>query len=284
MPYGDLETMRVQRFATQADIDASHPTIEEREEYEAPVELGMVMYAGVDYGEILEQAQEEADVVIWDGGNNDFPFFSPDLLITVVDPLRPGHELTYHPGETNVRMADVVVVNKVNAADEAAIGAVVDNVRSVNPQATIVRAASPTRLDPGPDLAGKRVLVIEDGPTATHGGQPFGAGVAAARAAGAAELVDPRPAAVGSIAETLDKYPELGPVLPAMGYGDDQLRDLERTIDAVDCDVVVTGTPMDLGRVIDVRHPLRHVRYAYEDAGEPALSPRRHERSAETSS
>jgi predicted GTPase len=271
MPYGDLEAMRVQRFATLEEIDASDPTVEEREEYEAPVELGMVMYAGVDYGDILAQAQEEADVVIWDGGNNDFPFFRPDFLVTVVDPLRPGHELRYHPGETNVRMADLVVVNKVDTAVPQAVADVIRNVRSVNAAAQIVQAASPVTLDPGPPLAGKRVLVVEDGPTITHGEMPWGAGTVAAREAGAAELVDPRPFAVGSIAATFEKFPAIGPVLPAMGYGDEQLRELEQTIDAAECDVVVTGTPMDLGRLVTVRHPIRHARYAYADHGEPTL-------------
>jgi predicted GTPase len=272
MPYGDLEAMRVQRFATLADIDASSPTIEEREEYEAPVELGMVMYAGVDYGEILAAAQAEADVVVWDGGNNDFPFVRPDLLVTVVDPLRPGHELLYHPGEANVRMADVVVVNKVDSAEAAAVEEVVRNVRAVNPDAKIVLAESPVTLEDGPSLEGKRVLVVEDGPTITHGGMPYGAGTVAARAAGAAELIDPRPFAVGSIAATFEKFPEIGPVLPAMGYGDEQLAELAATIDAADCDVVVTGTPMNLGRVIEVRPPVRHVTYVLADHGEPTLA------------
>ena len=272
MPYGDLEAMRVQRFATLADIDASNPTIEEREEYEAPVELGMIMYAGVDYGEILDQAQEEADVVIWDGGNNDFSFFAPDLLITVVDPLRPGHELRYHPGEMNTRMADVVVVNKVETARPEDVETVIANVRSVNPGAVIVQAESPVTLDDGPSLEGKRVLVVEDGPTITHGEMPWGAGTVAARQAGAAELVDPRPYVVGSIADTFAKYPGIGPVLPAMGYGDEQLEELEATINAVECDLVVTGTPMDLGRLIDVRHPVRHARYALADHGSPTLA------------
>jgi len=272
MPYGDLEAMRVQRFATLEDIDASGPTVEEREEYEAPVELGMVMYAGVDYGEILAQAQAEADVVIWDGGNNDFPFFKPNVLVTVVDPLRPGHELRYHPGELNLRLADVVVVNKVDTAAPEDVETVVANVKSVNPRATIVLAESPVTLDEGPTLEGKRVLVVEDGPTITHGEMPWGAGTVAARDAGAAELVDPRPFAVGSIAGTFAKFPGIGPVLPAMGYGDEQLRELEATINAADCDVVVTGTPMDLARIIDVRHPVRHARYALADHGEPTLA------------
>ncbi len=271
MPYGDLEAMRVQRFATIADIDASHPTIEEREEYEAPVLAGMVMYAGVDYAEILERAQAEADVVVWDGGNNDFPFFAPDLHIVVADPLRPGHELAYHPGETNLRLADVVVVNKVDAADLESVGRVIRNVETVNPQATIVKAASPVVLQDGPSLVGRRVLVIEDGPTITHGGMPFGAGTVAARQAGAADLADPRPYAVGSIAETFRAYPAIGTVLPAMGYGDEQLAELEATIEAVDCDVVVTGTPIDLGRLIRTRHPIRHATYELHEIGQPTL-------------
>jgi predicted GTPase len=272
MPYGDLEAMRVQRFATLEDIDASDPTIEEREEYEAPVEMGMVMYAGVDYEAILRQAEEEADVVIWDGGNNDFPFFVPDVLITVVDPLRPGHELTYHPGEVNVRMADIVVVNKVDSATAEAVSEVVANVLSVNPDATIVQAASPVTLEDGPPIAGAAVLVVEDGPTITHGGMPYGAGTVAAHHGGTTNLVDPRPYAVGSIAETFERYPEIGAVLPAMGYGDAQLAELEQTINATPCDVVVTGTPMDLTRLIDIRHPVRHATYGLADHGRPTLA------------
>jgi predicted GTPase len=271
MPYGDLERMRVQRFETLADIDASEPTIEEREEYEAPVRMGMVVFAGVDYEAILRRAEAEADVVLWDGGNNDFPFYAPDLLITVVDPLRPGHELGYHPGETNLRMADVVVVNKIDAAGPESVARVVAAVQAANPAATIVRAASPVTLDPGPSLAGARVLVVEDGPTVTHGGMPFGAGTVAARQAGAGELVDPRPYAVGSIAETYERYPDVGPVLPAMGYGAAQLEDLARTIDAVPCDVVVAGTPIDLGRVVDVHRPVRRAAYELHEIGEPSL-------------
>ncbi|HWL35580.1 MAG TPA: GTP-binding protein [Frankiaceae bacterium] len=271
MPYGDLERMRVQRFATLHDIDASEPTVEEREEYEEPVRLGMVMYAGVDYEAILRAAEAEADVVIWDGGNNDFSFYTPDLLVTVADPLRPGHELAYHPGEVNVRMADVVVINKVDSADAASVSLVERNVRSVNPNAIVVRAASPVTLDDGPSLAGKRVLVVEDGPTITHGGMPYGAGTVAARAAGAV-LVDPRPYAVGTIAATFEKFPSIGTVLPAMGYGAEQLAELSATIDRVDCDAVVLGTPMDLGRLITTRHPMRRASYVLRDAGEPTLA------------
>lgn len=270
MPYGDLEAMRVQRFATLADIDAADPTVEEREEYEAPVAAGMVMYAGVDYEEILRRAEQEADVIVWDGGNNDFPFFAHDLLITVADPLRPGHELTHHPGEVNLRRADVVVVNKVDAAEPAAVDAVLRNVHDANPGAVVVQAASPVRLDDGPSLAGVRVLVVEDGPTITHGGMPYGAGTVAARAAGA-EVVDPRPHAVGSIADTFERYPDIGPVLPAMGYGAAQLADLEATIEATPCDAVVSGTPADLARLVRTAKPVRRVGYELEEIGAPTL-------------
>jgi predicted GTPase len=271
MPYGDLVAMRVQRFATLADIDAAHPTVEEREEYELPVRLGMVMYAGVDYGEILERAAAEADVVVWDGGNNDFPFYAPDVMITVVDALRPGHELRYHPGEVNLRMADVVVVNKVDSASADQVATVLENVRAANPTAQVVLAESPVTLGPGPDLAGKRVLVVEDGPTLTHGGMPFGAGLVAARAAGAT-IVDPRPWAVGSIADAFDRFPGIGPVLPAMGYSDAQLADLGATIRAVDCDVVVTGTPIDVEHLLDAGHPVRHASYELRERGTPTLA------------
>lgn len=271
MPYGDLEAMQVQRFATLADIDDSHPTVEEREEYEEPVRMGMVMYAGVDYEAILRRAETEADVIIWDGGNNDFPFFTPDLHITVADPLRAGHELLYHPGETNLRMADVVVVGKVDSARADEVGAVVESIEAVNPRATIVLASSPVVLSDGPELAGKQVLVIEDGPTITHGGMPFGAGTVGARRAGATTFVDPRPWAVGSLAETYQRYPGIGAVLPAMGYGEQQLRDLEATIRAAECDVVVVGTPMDLERLITFDHPVRRARYDYADEGTPTL-------------
>jgi predicted GTPase len=272
MPYGDLEAMRVQRFATLEDIDESDPTIEEREEYEEPVRMGMVMYAGVDYEAILRQAEEEADVVIWDGGNNDFPFFAPDLLIVVADALRPGHELLYHPGETNITMADVVVINKVDSAEAHKVEDVLANVESVNPLATVIFAKSPTALDPGPSLLGARVLVVDDGPTLTHGGMPYGAGLVAARNAGAATIVDPRPFAVGSIKELYARWPQLGNVLPAMGYSPVQLQELEATINASDCDVVVTGTPIDLGHLITSRHPIRHVRYELDEVGTPTLA------------
>jgi predicted GTPase len=271
MPYGDLERMRVQRFASLEDIDASDPTIEEREEYEEPVRLGMTMFAGVDYAAILAAAEEEADVIIWDGGNNDFPFLAPDVLITVVDPLRPGHEVAYHPGEVNLRMADVVVVNKVDAATPHAVEEVVGNVERLAPTATVVLAASPVTLEGGRDLAGARVLVVEDGPTITHGGMPFGAGTVAARAAGATDLVDPRPVAVGSLRDTYAAYPDIGPVLPAMGYGAAQLADLEATIRAADVDVVVSGTPIDLARIIRIDRPVLRARYELEELDHPTL-------------
>jgi predicted GTPase len=271
MPYGDLEAMSVQRFATLEDIDASHPTVEEREEYEEPVRLGMVMYAGVDYEAILRRAEEEADVIVWDGGNNDIPFYEPDLLIVVADPLRPGHELGYHPGETNLRMADVVVINKVDTAAAHDVEAVVESTLEVNPMAQLIFAKSPPVLEDGPDLAGKTVLVVDDGPTLTHGEMPFGAGLVAARQAGAARIADPRPAAVGSLHDVFERWPQLTNVLPAMGYSDEQLHELEQTINGVECDVVVTGTPMDLGRLIDSRHPIRHVRYELEEIGHPTI-------------
>ncbi len=272
MPYGDLERMRVQRFATPADIDAAKPTVEEREEYEEPVRRGMVVYAGVDYEAILRRAEAEADVIVWDGGNNDFPFFAPDLLLVVVDPLRAGHELLYHPGEANLRMADVVVINKVDSAEAHTVEQLVAAVESVNPMAQIVFAKSPPTLQPGPDILGRSVLVVEDGPTLTHGEMPFGAALVAAREGGAARIVDPRPYAVGSIAEAFVRWPQLTNVLPAMGYSDVQLHELEQTIDATPCDVVLTGTPIELERLIASRHPVRHVTYELEEVGRPTLA------------
>jgi predicted GTPase len=271
MPYHDLEEIRVQRFETLEDIDASNPTIEEREEYERPVEAGIAVYAGIDYAAIVDLAASERDVIIWDGGNNDYPFVRPDIHIVVVDPLRAGDELSYHPGETNVRMADVAIVNKLDSASPEQVEQVVANVVSVNPEATVLKAESTITLSDGPSLEGQRVLAIEDGPSITHGGLSFGAGGVAARRAGAAELVDPRPHAVGSIKETLDEWTHIGPALPAMGYGDAQLRELEATINATDCDVVVTGTPFALGRIIESRHPIRHVTYELSPVEGPPL-------------
>ncbi len=271
MPYGDLGAMRVQRFATLADIDAADPTIEEREEYEEPVRQGMVVFAGVDYEAILAAASEEADVIVWDGGNNDTPFFEPTITVCVVDPLRPLDGHGYHPGETNLLMADVILVNKIDTATDDQIESAVADATRLNPSARVVRARSPITLEPGPDLSGKRVLVVEDGPTLTHGGMAFGAGLVAARQAGASEIVDPRPWATRSIAATFEQFPHLGPVLPAMGYSDEQRDALGRTIRAAECDVVVTGTPMDLGRVVDIGHPSRHARYVIEEVGRPDL-------------
>jgi predicted GTPase len=267
MPYGDLNEMRVQRFASVADIDAASPTLEEREEYEEPVRQGMVMFAGVDYRAIVDAAADEADVVVWDGGNNDAPFVQPTITICVLDALRPQDGTRFHPGEVNLRMADVVVVNKIDDVAPDLVDRIVADVGRVNPDAVVIRAASPVALDPGPDLAGRRVLVVEDGPTITHGGMSDGAGTVAARRAGAAILVDPRPFAVGSIADTFERYPHIGPVLPALGYGDRQIAELRDTVRAVDCDVVVTGTPIDLGRVVELGHPHRHARYHVEERG-----------------
>lgn len=271
MPYGDLTAQAVQRFATYEDLDRYHCTIEEREEYEPHLDRGNVVYAGVDYERILRQAEAEADVVVWDGGNNDFPFFRPDLHIVVVDPHRPGHEVRYHPGETNLRAADVVVINKIDTATPEGVEAVRRSIREVNPRAIVVDAASPIFVEDPDAIRGKRVLVIEDGPTLTHGEMSYGAGVTAARRFGAAELVDPRPYAVGSIAETFQKYPHIGPLLPAMGYGEEQIRELEATINATPCDLVLAATPIDLRRVLKVRYPVDRVRYELQVLGRPTL-------------
>ena len=272
MPYGDLAAQRVQRFASYADLDRYKCTIEEREEYEPHLDRGLVVYAGVDYEQILRQAEAEADIILWDGGNNDLPFFRPDLHIVVADPLRAGHELRYHPGEANLRLADVVIINKVDTAGPEGIATVRENIYAVNPQATVIEAASPIFVDDPDAIRGKRVLVVEDGPTLTHGEMPYGAGVVAARRFGAAELVDPRPYAVGSIAATFQKYPHIGHLLPAMGYGDEQVRELEETINTAECDLVLTATPIDLRRVLDVRHPMDRVRYELQVIGQPNLA------------
>jgi len=271
MPYGDLAAQAVQRFATYEDMDRHKCTIEEREEYEPHIDRGVVVYAGVDYERILRQAEEEADVVVWDGGNNDLPFFRPDLHIVVADPHRPGHELRYHPGEANLRMADVVVINKVDTASPEGVAQVRENIFAANPHAVVVEAASPIFVEDPEAIRGKRVLVVEDGPTLTHGEMTYGAGVVAARRFGAAELVDPRPYAVRSIAATFEKYPHIGPLLPAMGYGEAQVRDLEETINAAECDLVLVATPIDLRRLVDVRHPVDRVRYELEVIGQPTL-------------
>ena len=262
MPYGDLAKQAVQRFASYQDLDRHECTIEEREEYEPHIDQGFVIYAGVDYEAILREAEKEADVILWDGGNNDLPFYRPDLHIVLADPLRPGHEATYHPGEANVRMADVVVINKCDSARPEDIAAVEASVAALNPKARIVLADSPVTVDDVAAVAGKRVVVIEDGPTLTHGSMSFGAGVVGARAAGVAQIVDPTPYAVGSIAATYAKYPNARGILPAMGYGDAQTRDLEATIEAMDVDAVVSGTPIDLTRVLSVSKPMTRARYS----------------------
>jgi predicted GTPase len=271
MPYGDLERQRVQRFATLEDLDRHETTIEEREEYEPHIEAGRVVYAGVDYEAILREAEAEADVVLWDGGNNDFPFYLPDLFIVVADPLRAGDERHYHPGETNLRMADVVIINKVDAADATSIAQVGMTVHEFNPTATLLTAASELTLE-GPPIEGKRVLVVEDGPTLTHGGMRFGAGVVAAQRFGAAALVDPRPFAVGSIAEVLARYPDLEPLVPAMGYGPGQIADLAATFDAAEADLVLSATPIDLTRVLTTNKPIRRVRYELAQVSGTPLS------------
>lgn len=271
MPYGDLIKQRVQRFATFEDLDRYDTTIEEREEYEPHIARGFVVYAGVDYGAILDEAEKEAEVILWDGGNNDLSFYRPDLQITLADPHRPGHETSFHPGEANLRMADVVILNKVDTARPEDVERVESTVKRVNPRATIIRAASPLTLEQGDMVRGKRALVVEDGPTLTHGGMTYGAGVIAARRHGAAELVDPEPYAVGSIKDTLKKYPSLEPLLPAMGYGREQMRELEETINRTPADVVIIGTPIDLRRVINITKPAVRVRYELEEIGRPNL-------------
>jgi predicted GTPase len=271
MPYGDLERQAVQRFAARVDLDTARCTVEEREEYEPHLAAGNVVYAGVDYARIVQLAQAEADVIVWDGGNNDFPFIRPDLHLVLVDPLRPGHETSHHPGEAVLRMADVVVIAKTNAAAPADVERVADAARRVNPGAVVVRAASPIRLDHPAAVRGKRVVVVEDGPTTTHGGMAYGAGYVAAIEVGAAEVVHPRAYAVPEIAALYDTYPHLGPVLPAMGYSASQLDALARSIDAVPADVVVSGTPVDLAALVRVAKPVVRARYEFAEAETPGL-------------
>jgi predicted GTPase len=270
MPYGDLAAQKVQRFADLRDLDVAKVTVEEREEYESHIRAGTIVYAGVDYGAILDQAQLECDVLLWDGGNNDLPFYRPDVHITVVDPLRAGHERLYHPGEANVRMADAILVNKVDVAEPEQVDAVIASVRDLNPTATIVRANSALSLDRTDLVAGAKVLVVEDGPTLTHGGMKFGAGMIAAQRAGAAEIVDPRPYVGGTIARVFEKY-DVGAVLPAEGYSPAQLDELELAIEKTPCDVVVIGTPMDLRHVISIDVPAVRVTYELEEIGAPTL-------------
>jgi predicted GTPase len=273
MPYGDLTKQAVQRFERYEDLEAADATIEEREEYEPHLAEGNIVFAGIDYAAILERAEQEADVIVWDGGNNDTPFIHPDLHIVVVDPHRPGHELRYHPGEQNLRMADVCVVNKTDTAPPAGVEAVIESIRQVNPTAKIVRAASPFQVEEDThQIEGKRVLAIEDGPTLTHGEMSYGAAVLAAKQGGAAGLVDPRPFAVGSIKETLAKYPHVKELLPAMGYGRKQMEELRETIARSDAELVLIGTPIDLRLVIDLDKPALRVTYRLQEIGEPTLA------------
>jgi predicted GTPase len=271
MPYGDLAKQAVQRFADYSDLDKHECTIEEREEYEPHIDNHVIVYAGVDYERILRQAEQEVDIVLWDGGNNDLPFYETDFHIVVADPHRPGHEVAYHPGEANARMADVFVLNKVDTASPEGVLAVRESLRELNPEAIMIEAASPLFVDNPDAIRGKRVLVVEDGPTLTHGEMAYGAGWVAARRFGAAEIVDPRPFAVGSIVDTYNKYPTTGAVLPAMGYGEKQMKELEQTIKNADVDLVIVGTPIDLTRVIEIDKPYQRVRYELQEIGQPTL-------------
>ena len=271
MPYGDLGIQAVQRFSSLDDLKKHNCTIEEMEEYEPHINRGTIVYAGVDYEAIIRKAEQEADIILWDGGNNDMPFYKTDLLLVVTDPHRSGHETQYYPGETNLRLADVVIINKIRTADPGNVEKLRSSILQVNPKATVVDAASPVTVEDPDIIAGKRVLVVEDGPTLTHGDMKYGAGVVAAKQCGAAGLVDPRPFAKGSIAETFDHYPDIGTLLPAMGYGDDQVRDLEDTINSADCEAVVIGTPIDLRRIVDIKHPSTRVTYELEEIGEHTL-------------
>lgn len=271
MPYGDLARQRVQRFASLEDMDRHECTIEEREEYEPHINKGIIVYAGVDYGAILRQAEKEADIILWDGGNNDFSFYKADLEIVVVDPHRAGHELLYHPGETNFRRAQVIIINKMDTADKEKVRFVMANIKEINPAATVIKAKSPIVIRDGRKITGKRVLVIEDGPTVTHGGMSYGAGIVAATKYKAAEIIDPRPYAVGSIKATFQKYAHLDKVLPAMGYGREQIAELDETIDRADCDLVVSATPIDLNRVTTPNKKILHVGYELREIGSPSL-------------
>lgn len=271
MPYGDLVNQVAQRFSSHDDCLVSHCTIEEREEYEPLIDMGIVVYAGIDYGRILKQAEEEADIVVWDGGNNDTPFFHPDLHIVLFDPHRAGHETLYYPGETNMIMADIAVINKVDTAKAEDVETVKSNIARYAPKAKVILANSPVMLDDPEMVRGSRVLLVEDGPTLTHGGMPFGAATIAARRFEAREIADPKPYAAGSIKEAFDRYPHLGRQLPALGYSDEQVRDLEATINAVDCDLVLFATPINLTRLLSINKPALRVRYEYEDHGPPLL-------------
>jgi predicted GTPase len=268
MPYGDLVKQKVQRYATIADLKKHKCTIEEMEEYEPHIEMGSVIYSGVDYGAILAEAEKEADVIIWDGGNNDLPFYKSDVVFTVVDPHRAGNEMNYYPGNTSLRIADVAIINKVDSADPKNVNIVRNNIRLVNPKARIIEAASPISVDKPELINGKRVLVVEDGPTLTHGEMEYGAGMVAAWTFGAAEIIDPRKYTVKSISDTYKKYPKIGTLLPAMGYGDQQVKDLEKTINQTDCDSVIIGTPIDLRRIIKINKPSTRVRYSLQELGD----------------
>ncbi len=271
MPYGDLKNQVCERFATYEDLDKYQTTIEEREEYEPHIDRGNIVYAGVDYQKILEEAEKEADIILWDGGNNDFPFYKPDLQIVLVDPHRPGHELTYYPGETNARMADIIIINKIDSAKPDHVEQTIKNIKKLNPKATIIKAASPITVE-NPDLIrDKRVLVVEDGPTLTHGGMSYGAGIVAARKYAAKEIVDPRPYAVGSIRKVFEEYPQIGALLPAMGYSPEQIDELKQTIEATDCDTVIIGTPIDLRRLLKVNKTTVRIRYELQEIGKPDL-------------
>jgi predicted GTPase len=272
MPYGNLAKQKVQRFAALEDFKKNDCTIEEMEEYEPYIAMGGVVYAGVDYEAILREAEQEAEIILWDGGNNDIPFYVSDLEIVVTDPHRAGHETRYHPGETNLRRAQVVIINKMDTAEVAEIDKLRHSIDQTNPKATVIEAASPITVEGNEQIQGKRVLVIEDGPTLTHGEMPYGAGMIAARQHGASEIIDPRPWAIGSIKETFTKYPNVGPLLPAMGYGPEQVRDLEATINAVDCDLVIIGTPIDLNRVVNIQKPAVRVTYELQEIGSPNLN------------
>ncbi|MGD8506790.1 MAG: cyclic 2,3-diphosphoglycerate synthase [Candidatus Bathyarchaeota archaeon] len=271
MPYGDLTRQVCQRFASQEDLDKHECTIEEREEYEPHIANGVVVYAGVDYEKILREAEKEADIIVWDGGNNDLPFYKPNLHIVVADPHRPGHEVGYHPGETNLRSADVVVINKVDTAEAGNVETVRRNAKMLNPRAIIVEAASPITVGKPELIKGNRILVVEDGPTLTHGNMPYGAGTIAAKRLGAKEIVDPRPYAVGSIKKTFKKYPHLGAVLPALGYGEEQTKELEETINKTPCDVVLIGTPIDLRKILQLNKPATRAKYELQEIGTPTL-------------
>ena len=271
MPYGDLVSQRIQQFSSYDDLDKHNCTIEEREEYEPHLDNGVIVYAGVDYAEILTQAENKVDIVLWDGGNNDFPFYIPDLAIVVADPHRSGHETLYHPGETNVNLADIFVINKVDTADPENVINVRESLRNKNPEAVIIEAASPLFVDNPEEIQGKRVLVIEDGPTLTHGEMKYGAGWIAARRFGASVIVDPRPYAVGTIAQTFEKYPNTGSILPAMGYGDAMISDLEKTINHADVEMVLSATPIDLRRIIKINKPIQRIRYELQEIGQPTL-------------